>query len=64
MTQGTCEGTITDRAAGAGGFGYDPYFWLAERGCTMAQLAPEEKNRISHRGRALEAMRRQLEKLL
>ena len=64
VTVGTCEGCITDRPAGSNGFGYDPYFWLPDRGCTMAELAPEEKNRISHRARALEAMKRVMEKLL
>jgi XTP/dITP diphosphohydrolase len=64
VTEGACEGRITDRAAGANGFGYDPYFWLAEYGCTMAELDPLEKNRISHRGQALESMKKHLEKLL
>jgi XTP/dITP diphosphohydrolase len=50
---GVCEGTIAAAPAGAGGFGYDPVFLLPERGLTMAQLAPDEKHRISHRGRAL-----------
>jgi len=63
-TEGACEGLITDRPAGSNGFGYDPIFYLPERGCTMAELAPEEKNRISHRGRALEAMKRHLAALL
>jgi XTP/dITP diphosphohydrolase len=62
--EGTCEGIITDRPAGTNGFGYDPYFYLPAYGCTMAELPPEKKNRISHRGRALEAIRRNLEKLL
>jgi len=64
VTEGACEGRMIDRAAGANGFGYDPYFWLAEYGCTMAQLDPREKNRISHRGRAMEAMKQRLGKLL
>jgi len=64
VTEGTCEGRITDRPAGANGFGYDPYFWLPDRGRTMAELAPEEKNRLSHRFRALAAMKKPLEKLL
>ena len=62
--EGACEGRITDRPAGANGFGYDPYFWLPERGCTMAELEPEVKNGLSHRFRALEAMRKHLEKTL
>jgi len=64
VTEGTCEGRITDRPAGTSGFGYDPYFWLPEHGRTMAELAPEEKNRLSHRFRALAAMKQHLEKLL
>jgi XTP/dITP diphosphohydrolase len=48
-----CEGAIAHAPAGAGGFGYDPVFLLPERGLTLAQLAPEEKHRISHRGQAL-----------
>jgi XTP/dITP diphosphohydrolase len=64
VTEGACEGRITDRPAGANGFGYDPHFWLPRRRCTMAQLSPEVKNRISHRARALAAMRRRLGKLL
>lgn len=54
-TEGTCEGFITTAPAGTGGFGYDPVFYLPEFGCTMAQLPPEVKNRISHRARAAEA---------
>lgn len=54
-TEGTCEGIIATTPAGTGGFGYDPVFYLPEFGCTMAQLPPEVKNRISHRARAVEA---------
>jgi XTP/dITP diphosphohydrolase len=64
VTDGSCEGRITDRPAGSNGFGYDPYFWLPDQTCTMAQLDPAEKNRLSHRYRALEAMRAHLEKFL
>jgi XTP/dITP diphosphohydrolase len=64
ITEGACEGRITDRPAGSNGFGYDPYFRLPERGCTMAELEPEVKNRLSHRYRALAAMRKLLEKIL
>ncbi|HUL64653.1 MAG TPA: RdgB/HAM1 family non-canonical purine NTP pyrophosphatase [Burkholderiaceae bacterium] len=49
-------GTIIDSPRGSNGFGYDPHFWLAEQNCTAAELAPEQKNRISHRGRALEEL--------
>jgi len=64
VTEGACEGRITDRPAGSNGFGYDPYFQVPEHGRTMAELPPETKNRISHRARALEAMRAQLARLL
>lgn len=57
VVRGTVEGVINDRQAGENGFGYDPIFLLPERGVTTAQLPPEEKNAISHRGRALRAMR-------
>lgn len=49
----TCEGRISMRPTGAGGFGYDPIFFLPELGRTMAQLTPEEKHAVSHRGRVL-----------
>lgn len=61
-TLGTIEGRIGDRAEGNNGFGYDPIFYVPEFGCTTAQLSEEEKNRISHRGRALEAMETELKK--
>ncbi|MEW6749795.1 MAG: RdgB/HAM1 family non-canonical purine NTP pyrophosphatase [Candidatus Latescibacterota bacterium] len=57
QAEGVCEGVIAIRPAGSGGFGYDPIFHLPEQGCTMAQLAPQVKNRISHRARALLALR-------
>jgi XTP/dITP diphosphohydrolase len=50
--EGTCEGYITTEPRGSNGFGYDPIFFLPEYGKTIAELAPEVKNRISHRGRA------------
>lgn len=53
---GACEGEIAAAPAGQGGFGYDPVFYLPERGCTMAQLAPEDKNAVSHRSAALRAL--------
>ena len=52
---GTCEGIIAFGPAGSNGFGYDPVFYLPEHGLTMAQLEPEMKNRISHRGRVAQA---------
>ena len=47
------EGRIAHESAGENGFGYDPIFYVPERGCTSAELSPEEKNAISHRGKAL-----------
>jgi XTP/dITP diphosphohydrolase len=58
---GTCEGQIAFTPRGSGGFGYDPVFLPDETaGYTMAELSIEEKNAISHRGRALAALREQL----
>ncbi len=51
--EGVCEGRIAFEPMGQGGFGYDPIFYLPEHGCTMAQLPEAEKNRISHRARAV-----------
>lgn len=53
---GVVEGQIGYEEKGEHGFGYDPIFYLPERGCTTAELLPEDKNEISHRGRALRAM--------
>lgn len=60
MTDGTsftvlahCEGRILEKAEGAGGFGYDPLFYTDRYGKTLASVTPEEKNAISHRGKAL-----------
>ena len=61
-TLGTIEGHIGYEPKGENGFGYDPIFYLPEHGCTSAELTEEEKNAISHRGRALQAMRAELEK--
>ena len=55
--RGTIEGEIGREPRGENGFGYDPIFWLPERGMTTAELSPEEKNAISHRGRALRGIR-------
>lgn len=51
----TCEGRIATQPSGAGGFGYDPIFWLPEMGCTMADLTADQKHAISHRGKVLTA---------
>ncbi len=55
VTEGTCEGVITGEMRGEGGFGYDPIFYLPELGRTMAELTLGEKNRVSHRARALDS---------
>jgi XTP/dITP diphosphohydrolase len=54
--RGVVEGQIGYSEKGENGFGYDPIFYVPELGCTTAELPPEEKNKISHRGRALTAM--------
>ncbi len=51
--QGTWEGRILHEARGTNGFGYDPVFYVPDQGCSSAQLPPEVKNRLSHRGQAL-----------
>ena len=63
-TQGTIEGIIIDQPRGNNGFGYDPHFYLPDRGKTTAELNPEEKNKISHRGQATRAMHTLLESLI
>ncbi len=60
VLRGTMEGHIADEIAGANGFGYDPIFYLEDYKCTSAELTEEEKNAISHRGKALRAMRQKL----
>ena len=60
IAEGAWEGSIIDTPLGSGGFGYDPYFWLPDLGMTAAQLAPAEKNQLSHRGIAMRALREQL----
>ena len=54
--RGTCSGWITQQPRGENGFGYDPLFYLPERGCTMGELSPSEKNRISHRAQATQLL--------
>ena len=61
---GRVDGEITMEPRGRGGFGYDPLFYLAEYGKTMAELLPEEKNRISHRGRAFRKLAEFLRKFM
>lgn len=59
-TRGVIEGRIGYEERGTNGFGYDPIFYVPEYGCTTSELPPEEKNKISHRGRALKAMYQEL----
>ncbi|MCA9916426.1 MAG: XTP/dITP diphosphatase [Anaerolineales bacterium] len=63
-SEGVCEGQIAHAPAGDGGFGYDPVFFLPQFGQTMAQLTPAEKHKISHRGRAVQAIVPRLRELL
>ncbi len=60
ICEGSWEGSIILEPRGTGGFGYDPYFYLAAQGCTSAELSAELKNQLSHRGQALREL---LEKL-
>jgi XTP/dITP diphosphohydrolase len=63
-TEGMLEGLITDREIGENGFGYDPIFFVPHLNKTVAQLTPEEKNAISHRGNAIRKLRPLLNELL
>ncbi len=58
VVRGTMEGRVAYEIAGANGFGYDPIFYLPEFGCTSAELSPEKKNELSHRGKGLRMMRK------
>ncbi len=64
LAKGECHGEILREPRGNGGFGYDPVFYLPELGKTMAELTPEEKNEISHRGMALRNFKLKLENYL
>ena len=56
IARGTWHGYIVTPPRGSNGFGYDPVFFVPEHGCTSAQLEPELKNRISHRGQAMQEL--------
>jgi XTP/dITP diphosphohydrolase len=62
LVRGTCEGEIVLLPAGTNGFGYDPYFFLPQQERTMAELEPEEKNIVSHRGEAMRKLQAMIEK--
>ncbi len=62
VRRGVIEGYIGEKPAGENGFGYDPIFYLEEYLCSTAELSREKKNALSHRGRALRAVREELEK--
>ncbi|KAB7708592.1 XTP/dITP diphosphatase [Bacillus aerolatus] len=61
---GVCEGIITEEKQGTNGFGYDPIFWVEQFGKTMAELQPDEKNSISHRGQAIKKLDNMLPDLI
>ena len=63
-TRGTIEGIIGWESRGEGGFGYDPIFFVPEYHCSTAELSMEQKNEISHRGKALRAMKEELKGVL
>lgn len=63
VAEGVWHGEIVDAPRGEGGFGYDPYFWLADQGQTVAELPAEQKNRMSHRGQAIAALLERLKAL-
>ncbi|HLV08622.1 MAG TPA: XTP/dITP diphosphatase [Halanaerobiales bacterium] len=60
--EGSCEGIIVDRPSGDSGFGYDPVFYLPEYKKTMAEIPAEQKNRISHRAKALQKLREEIKR--
>lgn len=60
ICEGFWSGRILHEPRGSQGFGYDPLFWVAEQQCSSAELAPEVKNRLSHRARAMQLLRQRL----
>lgn len=63
ICEGSWEGIIQLEPQGEGGFGYDPYFYLPTHGCTSAMLSKDDKNKISHRGKALQLLIERLKQL-
>jgi XTP/dITP diphosphohydrolase len=63
IAEGVWEGLVLDKPRGSGGFGYDPYFFVPEKGCASAELSNEIKNNLSHRGQALRRMAAELMRL-
>lgn len=61
ICQGEWQGCITKQQHGEQGFGYDPIFWVSSQGCTAAELAPELKNQLSHRAKALQELAKALD---
>ena len=60
IAQGSLEGRILESPRGTGGFGYDPIFWLPDHGCAAAEITLDEKNKISHRAKAMQVLLQQL----
>jgi XTP/dITP diphosphohydrolase len=60
ISQGVWEGRIVTKPKGTNGFGYDPIFFVEDYQCTSAQLTPEQKNNLSHRGKALRRLKKQM----
>ncbi len=63
QAEGICAGSILHTPRGSGGFGYDPIFYVAEQQLTFAEMSPEQKQTLSHRGKALQALLPQLRSL-
>ena len=63
ICEGSWEGRIILQPRGEGGFGYDPYFYLPDQGCTSAELTADQKNALSHRGQALKLLVEKLSQL-
>lgn len=64
VVEATCEGYITETPKGENGFGYDPIFYVPQKGKTMAELSKEEKNQISHRAKALAKLEKQWDEII